>query len=94
MSLTDRVRELKHLLGKLLPRTVSKGRKTDEEPSQEVDTRCIALLSTIDSVPVINYTSCVLYGDKLSFKCMNKGRCSMMEAPDGPVYQTRAFGYA
>ena len=36
MSLTDRVRELKHLLGKLLPRTVSKGRKADEEPSQEV----------------------------------------------------------
>lgn len=36
MSLTDRVRELKHLLGKLLPRTVSRGRKSDDEPSQEV----------------------------------------------------------
>ena len=44
MSLTDRVRELKHLLGKLLPKTVSKGKKTDEEPSQEVDTRCIVWL--------------------------------------------------
>ena len=43
MSLTDRVRDLKHLLGKLLPRTVSKGRKADEEPSQEVMTRDFVL---------------------------------------------------
>ena len=36
MSLTDRVRELKQLLGKLLPRTVSRSRKADEEPCHEV----------------------------------------------------------
>ena len=40
MSLTDRVRELKQLLGKLLPRTVSRGRKTEDEPSQEVSCLC------------------------------------------------------
>ena len=36
MSLTERVRELKQLLGKLLPRTVSRSRKADEEPCHEV----------------------------------------------------------
>jgi hypothetical protein len=40
MSLTDRVRELKQLLGKLLPRTVSRGRKPEDEPSQEVSCLC------------------------------------------------------
>ena len=50
MSLTDRVRELKHLLGKLLPRTVSRGRKSDEEPSQEVTVLSLCIEQDIDAL--------------------------------------------
>lgn len=73
MSLTDRVRELKHLLGKLLPRTVSKGRKADEEPSQEVTTYALYCIVVGHAKLAPFLTSGAQFADTLSFKCMNKG---------------------
>ena len=93
MSLTDRVRELQHLLGKLLPRTVSKGRKADEEPSQEVMMRLSVLLWYYGTSKLSSPTSCIRILGRPRFKCMNKRRCSLMGAFVRPESSTRTCLY-
>ena len=81
MSLTDRVRELKQLLGKLLPRTVSRSRKADEEPCHEVSEYGAAVrVEDFKAGNLMSSESCgVLISQTPIFECMNKGRCLLSE---------------